>query len=446
MHIHILGIGGTFMSGLALLARAAGFEVTGSDLQCYPPVSDLLAQEGIGFEVGYDDATTALAADLVVIGNVMKRGMPVIETILAARKPYISGPQWLAEHILPRYRVIAISGTHGKTTTTTMTAHILFTAGLNPGFLIGGVAPGFNTSARAGDGPFFVIEADEYDTAFFDKRPKLMHYHPEIAVWNNLEFDHADIYPDLAAIEQQFHYFHRTIPSNGLIIKPSNDPVIDAVLARGEGYCRVESRGIEGVGDWVACLLDPAGRAFEVLYQGDLVATVEWSVIGRFNVENALSAIAASMHAGVSPEDAARALRSFTPPKRRLEMKFQRNGVTVFDDFAHHPTAIMKTLEALRQTNQYQRLVVLLELGSNSMRAGAHAAGLPDALALADEVYLLDTGDDGLCAEVAHCYRFRSVPEMVTQVTKVLRPNDAVIIMSNRGFGNIQQLLVNTMR
>ena len=355
MHLHILGISGTFMSALALLARDAGHKVTGSDANCYPPVSDLLAAKNITWTEGYEDTRLALQADLVIVGNAIKRGMPVLEAVMEAGKPYTSGPQWLAENILSQYQVIAVSGTHGKTTTTSMIAWILHQAGLNPGFLIGGVSSDFKTSACLGPGKWFVIEADEYDSAFFDKRPKFMHYRPKIAILNNLEFDHADIYPDLAAIQLQFHYLLRTIPASGVAIKPYNDKALNEVIGRGK-YSRIEELALDGDTQWSAKLLEENGSTFKVLHQGKEVAEVNWPLIGRFNVENGLAALAASVNAGVSPKTAAEALERFTPVKRRLEVRSNKHGITVYDDFAHHPTAIMRTVDALKQSNRHQRI------------------------------------------------------------------------------------------
>ena len=446
MHLHILGLSGTFMSALALLAREAGFEVTGSDAHCYPPVSDLLAANGITWTEGYEDSTQALKADCVVVGNAIKRGMPVIEAVLDANQPYTSGPQWLAEHILPRYKVLAVAGTHGKTTTTSMLAFILHKAGLQPGFLIGGVSSDFSTSARLGQGKWFVIEADEYDSAFFDKRPKFMHYRPNIAILNNLEFDHADIYADLPAIQQQFHYFLRTIPASGLVIKPRDDRALNEVLTRGQ-FCNVEEIALSGDATWRAELLDEAGQAFKVWHLGRVVAEVHWSLIGRFNVENGLAAIAASARAGVKPSVAAAALEAFTPVKRRLEVKSNRHGVTVYDDFAHHPTAIGKTLDALKQSLRHQRIFVVLEFASYTMRTGVHVDDMAQALAFADGVYVLNPSEFNL-SDVAKTWRclYQGLPTagaIVDAVTKMVQPGDAVVVMSNRGFDNIHQRLTS---
>lgn len=447
-HLHILGLSGTFMSALALLARDAGYKVTGSDAHCYPPVSDLLKAKGIAWTEGYDDSSLALQADLVIVGNAIKRGMPVLEAVLNEGKPYTSGPQWLAEHILSRYKVIAVSGTHGKTTTTSMIAWILDRAGFNPGFLIGGVATDFNTSSCLGKGDWFVIEADEYDSAFFDKRPKFMHYRPQIAILNNLEFDHADIYENLAAIQLQFHYFLRTIPSNGVAIKPKEDQALNEVLARGV-YSEIQDLSVLGNAQWSAQLLDASGSSFKVLHLGNEVAQVDWSLIGRFNVENALAAIAASVNAGVDPQLAARALEQFTPVKRRLEVKSKHRDITVYDDFAHHPTAITKTLDALKESKRHERIFVVMEFASYTMRTGVHSKSIPNALAHASETFILKPQDFDLLS-VASEWHFpfkicKDNEEIIKQVVAKARPGDAILVMSNRGFNGIHQQLTQAL-
>ncbi len=447
-HLHILGLSGTFMSALALLARDAGYKVTGSDAHCYPPVSDLLKAKGISWTEGYEDSSLALQADLVIVGNAIKRGMPVLEAVLDSGKNYTSGPQWLAEHILSKYKVIAVAGTHGKTTTTSMIAWILDRAGLNPGFLIGGVATDFNTSSCLGKGEWFVIEADEYDSAFFDKRPKFMHYRPRVAVLNNLEFDHADIYDDLAAIQLQFHYFLRTIPAGGVAIKPRDDQALNEVLARGI-YSQVEELSLSGDAQWSAQLLEESGSSFKVLHLGKEVAQVNWSLIGRFNVENALAAIAASFNAGVDPKQAAKALEQFTPVKRRLEIKSNNNGITVYDDFAHHPTAITKTLDALKLSKRHERIFVVMEFASYTMRTGVHSKSMPTALANADETYILEPQDFNLAA-VASQWSFphkicKNNEEIIKNVVSKARPGDAILVMSNRGFNGIHQQLTEAL-
>ncbi|BCA95801.1 UDP-N-acetylmuramate--L-alanyl-gamma-D-glutamyl-meso-2,6-diaminoheptandioate ligase [Legionella antarctica] len=448
MHLHILGLSGTFMSALALLARDAGYKVTGSDANCYPPISDLLAAKGISWTEGYEDATLALQADLVIVGNAIKRGMPVLEAVMEAGKNYTSGPQWLAEHILNKYKVIAVAGTHGKTTTTSMIAWILNQAGLNPGFLIGGVATDFNTSACLGKGEWFVIEADEYDSAFFDKRPKFMHYRPQIAILNNLEFDHADIYSDLPAIQQQFHYLLKTIPGKGIAIKPRDDKALNEVLSWGE-YSPIEEFALSGTAQWSAELLEESGSAFKVLHLGREVAQVHWSLIGRFNIENGLAAIAASVRAGVSPQQAAEALARFTPVRRRLEVKSKRHGITVYDDFAHHPTAITKTIDALKRSKRHQRIFAVMEFASYTMRTGIHAREMAYALAQVDGAYILDPKDFNLQDTLTQwtCpYKICSNnDEIVKAIASTVRDGDAVLVMSNRGFNGIHQQLINSI-
>lgn len=445
MHLHILGIGGTFMSALALLAREAGFEVTGSDANCYPPVSNLLQAKDISWTEGFDDCTQALKADCVIIGNAIKRGMPVLEAVLNAGKNYTSGPQWLAENILPRYRVMSVAGTHGKTTTTSMLAYILREAGQDPGFLIGGVVPDFNTNASLGKGDFFVIEADEYDSAFFDKRPKLMHYRPELAILTNLEFDHADIYANLEAIQQQFHYYLKTIPGKGVVIKPRDDAAINTVVARGV-FSNIESMALDGTSDWRAEVLDESGSAFRIWHKGNMLAEVNWSLIGRFNVENGLAAIAASTHAGIDVAEASRLLERFTPVKRRLEVKSDRQGITIYDDFAHHPTAIAKTIGALRQSRRHKRILAVLEFASFTMRSGAHAESMAKALAQVDCAFVLSPQQFDLASLAKNwtCpyHILPSVSAIIDVLVDKVQEGDAVLIMSNRGFDDIHQQLI----
>jgi UDP-N-acetylmuramate: L-alanyl-gamma-D-glutamyl-meso-diaminopimelate ligase len=448
MHLHILGIGGTFMSALALLAQDSGYTVTGSDAQCYPPISDLLKTKGIGWIEGYDEVDLALKADVVIVGNAIKRGMPVLEEVIKLGKNYTSGPQWLAENILLNYQVIAVSGTHGKTTTTSMLAWILEKAGLNPGFLIGGVSSDFKTSARLGTGQWFVIEADEYDSAFFDKRPKFMHYRPRIAILNNLEFDHADIYPNLEAIQQQFHYLLRTIPQNGLVIKPRDDKALNEVVARGQ-YSPIEELALDGDAQWSAKLIEDNGSVFKVLHRGEEVAEVKWALMGRFNVENGLAALVASMHAGVSPKIAAGALEEFTPVKRRLEVKSNKHGITVYDDFAHHPTAIRCTIDALKRSKKHARIFAVLEFASYTMRMGMHASEIGQALAPVQSAYILKPHDFNLDETLGKwgCpYRIcKNIDEIVNEVTRQVQEGDAVLVMSNRGFNGIHEKLIHSI-
>lgn len=439
MHLHVLGVGGTFMSALALFARKLGFKVTGSDANCYPPVSDLLAAEGVTWTEGYTDTTDALAADCVVVGNAIMRGMPVIEAVLDARRPYISGPQWLAENVLSRYRVLAVAGTHGKTTTTSMLTFILEQAGLSPSFLIGGVASHFETNARLSEGEWFVIEADEYDSAFFDKRPKFMHYHPECAIFNNLEFDHADIYADLAAIQQQVHYFLKTIPPKGELLYPRDDVALKEVMDKGV-FSHASSMAITGDAVWRIQLLDDVGSHFQILHQNEVVAEINWDLIGQFNAENALAAFAASMYAGVEPEAAARALEHFIPVKRRLEVRMDTYGIKLYDDFAHHPTAIEKTIQALKQQGKYQRVLVVLELASHSMRMGVHGERIERALAGADGVYILTEKASGSWPE---SWATSDMKEpLVNAVSAVAKAGDAIVVMSNRSLEAVHQGLI----
>lgn len=442
MHLHVLGIGGTFMSALALLAREAGFQVTGSDANCYPPVSTLLEAKGITWTEGYTDATHALAADCVVVGNAVKRGMPVMEAVLDAGKPYISGPQWLAENILSRYRVIAVAGTHGKTTVTSMLAFILDQAGLNPGFLIGGVATNFETSACLGDGAWFVIEADEYDSAFFDKRPKFMHYRPECAILNNLEFDHADIYPNLAAIQQQVHYFLKTMPPKGEVFFPRDDKNLTEVMEKG-AFCHVSTMACSGQAVWRAELLDASGMHFCVFHHDERVAEIKWDLMGQFNIENALAALAASVHAGVKPAVAARALEQFSPVKRRLELRMNAHNIKLYDDFAHHPTAMEKTVAAIKLRGEHERVLAIVEFASYSMRTGVHGTRPIEALCDANEVYVLNreanASKELLKSYPNHWHVFTSVETLVKAVGDEAQAGDALLVMSNRSLETVHQ-------
>jgi UDP-N-acetylmuramate: L-alanyl-gamma-D-glutamyl-meso-diaminopimelate ligase len=441
MHLHILGISGTFMSALAILAKELGYKVTGNDTNCYPPVSTLLAQSDITYIEGYDEVDTALKSDLIVVGNFMRRAMPIVEAVLNADKPYISGPDWVWQEILATRRVIAVAGTHGKTTTTSMIAWILEYAGLNPGFLIGGVASNFNTSARLGSGSWFVIEADEYDTAFFDKRPKFMHYRPEIVVLNNLEFDHADIYADLAAIKLQFTYLLRTVPGKGKVIAPSRDKNLAEVLASAD-YLDVELTGVGTASQGHFQAIVDAENNFVILQQGIEVAQVKWSLLGHFNVENALASFAASIHAGVTPEVAARALEAFVPVKRRLEVVYDHNGITIYDDFAHHPTAIANTIQALQANKRHERVLAVIELGSYTMRAGVHGDKVLEAAANADAAYLFAYDDkfnvEGIPQNI---HIFRDFSELFAALQANIKLGDAVLVMSNRGFNGIHDKL-----
>ncbi|QKT03201.1 UDP-N-acetylmuramate:L-alanyl-gamma-D-glutamyl-meso-diaminopimelate ligase [Ectothiorhodospiraceae bacterium 2226] len=449
MHIHILGICGTFMGGAALLARALGHRVTGSDANVYPPMSTLLAEQGIDVSSGYEPAHLEPAPDLVVIGNALSRGNPAVEHVLDRGLRYTSGPAFLADHVLAERWVLAVAGTHGKTTTSSMLAWILEDAGLAPGFLIGGVPRNFGVSARLGDTPFFVVEADEYDTAFFDKRSKFVHYRPRTAVLNNLEFDHADIFPDLAAIQRQFHHLVRTVPGSGLIIAPHDDPALDQVLAEG-CWTPVERSGDPG--GWHARLTQPDGSAFEV-WQGEQPhGTVRWGLLGAHNVQNALHALLAARHAGVAIEQGCAALGRFESVKRRLELRGEIGGVAVYDDFAHHPTAIATTLQGLRRRAPARRLVALLEPRSNTMRMGVHKDSLADSLREADAVFLYAPPDlgwslEGVAQALGEAAQVHdSVDALVAAVVDGAGPDDHIVVMSNGAFGGVHERLLAALK
>jgi UDP-N-acetylmuramate: L-alanyl-gamma-D-glutamyl-meso-diaminopimelate ligase len=449
MRIHILGICGTFMAGIAQLAQQAGHEVTGSDLNVYPPMSTQLEAQGIRLMHGYSPDNIDPEVDCVIVGNVIRRGNPAMEYVLEKNIPYISGPQWLAENILKERWVLAISGTHGKTTTSSMLTWVLESAGLNPGFLIGGVPENFGISARIGSHPFFVIEADEYDSAFFDKRSKFIHYHPKTLILNNLEFDHADIFPDLAAIKQQFHYLVRTVPGNGLIIRHARDNNIEDVLNKG---CWTPTVTFSGeYGHWRARLLNPDGSRFEVFTGDALVGEVHWSLLGQHNVENALAAISAAHHAGVLVQRALEALSSFKNVKRRLEIKGQANGMTLYDDFAHHPTAIATTLAGLRAKVGDARIIAILEFGSYTMRSGVHKDHIKSALSAADIVVCKQPEESSW--DLASILKefpqptalYENVDLIVESLVKQLKTGDHIVVMSNSGFGGIHQKLLNAL-
>lgn len=448
MHIHILGIGGTFMGGLALLARELGHQVTGTDAAMYPPMSTQLANQGIICQEGYSPANLAkLHPDQIIIGNSLSRGNPAVEYVLNQSFSYTSGPQWLADHLLSNRWVLAVAGTHGKTTTTSLLAWILETAGLQPGFLIGGIAKNFGLSARLGQSPFFVVEADEYDTAFFDKRPKLLHYRPRTAIINNLEFDHADIYPDLAAIQQQMHYFIRTIPGEGLLIH-KQQASIQTVLAQG---CWSFTEMIGGEGShWQARALTADNSEFEVYHSGQLQGKVNWSLIGQHNVENGLAAIAAAQHAGVPIRLACEALASFRGVKRRLELRGNIKEISIYDDFAHHPTAIAMTLHALRQKVGLLPITVVLELRSNTMRMGIHQHTLAAALQEANKVLIYEGSNlewslSGVTNSLKNAKIFTSIPALIDEIKQTSQPGEQILIMSNGGFENIHQRLLTAL-
>ena len=455
MHIHILGICGTFMGGIAVLAKAAGHRVTGCDANVYPPMSTQLEAQGIELIQGFDPSQTSLQPDVYVIGNVVTRGNPLMEEILNQGLPYISGPQWLAENVLQGKWVLAVAGTHGKTTTSSMLAWVLEYAGLAPGFLIGGVPENFGVSARLPQtprqdpqsvSPFFVIEADEYDTAFFDKRSKFVHYRPRTAVLNNLEFDHADIFEDLAAIEKQFHHLVRTVPQQGLVIANQQDS-LDRVLARG---CWSAVERIDTANGWQVQNVDAQGR-FDVYFNGERQGNVSWELLGEHNRNNALAVIAAARHVGVAPCIAIEALSEFKNVKRRMEVKGVVNDVTVYDDFAHHPTAIATTVAGLRAKVGAARILAVLEPRSNTMKLGVMKEALPDSLRDADAVfcYASNLGWDAAAAlaSIQHkAQTFDDLAQLVAAVRAMVQPGDHVLVMSNGGFGGVHQKLLQALQ
>ena len=448
MHIHILGICGTFMGGLALLARELGYEVSGSDAGVYPPMSTQLEQAGIQLHEGYTEDALEPAPDLVVIGNALSRGNAAVEYVLDRHLPYISGPQFLSEHVLKDRWVLAVAGTHGKTTTASMLAQILDQCGLAPGFLIGGVAEDFGISARLGNAPFFVVEADEYDTAFFDKRSKFVHYQPRTLIINNLEFDHADIFDDLAAIQKQFHHLIRIVPSNGLIIHPQSVPAIDDMLVMG-CWTPCETFSADGKASWQCVSASSAYDRFDVSVEQQLAGSLQWSHAGKHNANNALAAIAAARHAGVPVVEAIKALSEFKGVKRRMELSGEVNGVRVFDDFAHHPTAIATTLQGARQCLRGEgRLIAVLEPRSNTMRMGIHKTTLAKSLQEADQIFLLTPNDiDWSLDEVVNTLgdkanSFAAIDDLLAAVLAQASPDDDIVVMSNGAFGGIHGRLL----
>jgi len=439
------------MGGLAILAREAGFEVEGCDANVYPPMSTQLQEQGITLKQGYSAGHLDPAPDQLVVGNAMSRGNAAIEYMLNQGMRYTSGPQWLAEQLLQDRWVLAVAGTHGKTTTASMLAWILEVAGLKPGFLIGGVPSNFGLSARLGESPFFVVEADEYDTAFFDKRSKFVHYRPRTLVLNNLEFDHADIFPDLAAIERQFHHLLRVVPGTGLLVVNANDANLSRVLDMG-CWTPVESVSAAGSpAQWQAQPIADDGSHFAVLLDGQRQGEVKWSQLGAHNVHNALSAISAARHVGVPVEQAIEALNRFTGVKRRLEVRGEVNGVTVYDDFAHHPTAIASTLAGLRSHRGGGRLLAILEPRSNTMRLGIHRDQLARSLSDADAVWIYLPDDlswdiDEVTASLAvPSVVSDDVDELVASIVEQTRAGDKLLVMSNGGFGGIHEKLLTAL-
>ena len=442
-HLHILGICGTFMGGIAAIAKAAGYRVTGCDANVYPPMSDQLRSLGIELTEGFDEQQLRIRPDVWVIGNVVMRGTPLMEAILDRGERYVSGPQWLAEQVLQGKHVLAIAGTHGKTTASAMLAWVLERAGHSPGFLIGGVPMDFPVSARHTKSPFFVIEADEYDTAFFDKRSKFVHYRPRTAVLNNLEYDHADIFDDLAAIERQFHHLVRTVPRAGLVIANGSDSALKRVLTQGV-WSPVE--WFAAAGAWEAGPADADG-AFEIAWQGKPVGRVRWQLLGEHNRLNALAVVAAARNAGVEPAVAIEALGAFSGVRRRMQARGEARGVTVYDDFAHHPTAIRTTVEGLRQRIGKSRILAVLEPRSNTMKRGVMKDELPSSLREADRIYIYNAGLGWDARAVfaplgarARCEE--SVEALVAAVAAEAKPGDHVLVMSNGGFGGIHEKLL----
>ena len=458
MHIHILGVCGTFMGGVAVLARQAGHQVTGSDANVYPPMSTQLEEQGISLMQGYDVAhlksTLGHAIDQIVVGNVMSRGNAAIEYMLNRGMSYTSGPQWLAENVLRDRWVLAVAGTHGKTTTSSMLAWILEYAGLNPGFLIGGVPTNFGVSARLGASPFFVVEADEYDTAFFDKRSKFVHYHPRTVILNNLEFDHADIFENLDAIKKQFHHLVRIVPGEGLLVINGEDENLVDVLSKG-CWTPTEFFAEDAVANksvtWRSIDVSADGKTFGVSNNGIDCGTTNNHLLGRHNRLNALAAIAAARHAGVPVGHSIEALKHFKGVKRRMELRGEIKGVRIYDDFAHHPTAIVETLSGLRAVARSARIWAVLEPRSNTMRMGAHKQQLASSLKLADRVVMYQPEDidwdmQSIVTEIGpRAKLLRSIDDIVGLLAKEVRPGDHVLVMSNGGFGGVHQKILDAL-
>ena len=455
MRIHILGICGTFMGGLALIARQLGHEVSGSDANVYPPMSNQLTDEGIQLFDGYDPAHLKARTDLVIIGNALSRGNQVVEHVLDQGLSYTSGPGFLADHVLQGRWVLAVAGTHGKTTTSCMLAWILEYAGLKPGFLIGGVPHNFTASARLGSVPFFVVEADEYDSAFFDKRSKFIHYRPRTLIMNNLEYDHADIFPDLEAIKRQFHHLVRTVPGNGLIVMPADDQALHDVIKQG---CWTPLKYFTDVAAYVTderwnCRnISPQSDGFDVYHGEHRMGRVEWPFIGQHNIRNALAAIAAAQHAGVLPQHAIRALSEFRGVKRRMEKRATIDGITIYDDFAHHPTAISATLDGLRRKVGKARIIAVVEPRSNTMRMGVYKDALAPSLLEADQAVLYQPPEikwrmkDAIAPIGPKGHVFDTIDEIVLYLRMHAQSGDHIVIMSNGVFGGLQTKLIEAMQ
>ncbi|MFK5913959.1 MAG: UDP-N-acetylmuramate:L-alanyl-gamma-D-glutamyl-meso-diaminopimelate ligase [Woeseiaceae bacterium] len=450
MHIHILGICGTFMGGLALLARELGHTVSGSDANVYPPMSTQLQEQGITLMQGYAPEHLTPAPDLVVIGNALSRGNSAVEAVLEKGLRYTSGAQWLLDYVIQDKWVLAVAGTHGKTSTASLLAWLLEDNNMAPGFLIGGIPTNFGVSARLGDTPFFVVEADEYDTAFFDKRSKFVHYHPRTLILNNLEYDHADIFPNIEAIQTQFHHLLRTVPANGLVISHADSEYLDQTIEKG-CWTPIEYFSGETKSGWQAKPISEDGLEFDVLLNSEKVATAKWSMLGEHNMQNALAAIAAARHVGVPAALSVESLTGFKGIKRRMEILAVINGVTVYDDFAHHPTAIEVTLDGLRKNVGSKKIIAILEPRSNTMKMGVHNTTLANSLKQADEVYLyLAEGvnlelEKNLRTESEAINVFSSIQAIIDTVIKSIKHGDHILIMSNGGFEGIHQKIIDQL-
>jgi UDP-N-acetylmuramate: L-alanyl-gamma-D-glutamyl-meso-diaminopimelate ligase len=463
MHIHILGICGTFMGGVAVLAKQLGHRVTGQDANVYPPMSSQLENQGIKLIQGFNEDILyePNRPDIVIIGNALSRGNPAVEYILNNKINYTSGAQWLADNILKDQWVLAVAGTHGKTTTSSMLAWVLEYAGLKPGFLIGGIPENFGVSSRSSEAGFFVVEADEYDTAFFDKRSKFVHYHPRTVIINNIEFDHADIFADLDAIETQFHYLIRTIPAQGLIVHPANDACVQRVLDKGcWSFCEtIDLNGETNNNNpayWQAQIIENKngnqdGSCFNLICQGDVVGTINWDLIGMHNVSNALTAIAAARHVGIPVKYAIEALAEFKNVKRRMELKGEINHIRVYDDFAHHPTAIAMTIDGLRKQVGKERIIAIVEPRSNTMKMQIHNQQLPQAFEQADKLFLYlpegyEDKFDYLQQQLADkMLAFTNIEQMSEEIVAMSQPNDHLLVMSNGSFGGIHQKILDAL-
>lgn len=446
MHIHILGICGTFMGGIAAIAKALGHTVTGCDSNVYPPMSTQLESLGISLTEGFGAEQFTPQPDLVVIGNALSRGNSAVEYVLDRNIPYTSGPQWLLENVLKDRWVLAVAGTHGKTTTSSMLAWILEFSDMHPGFLIGGIPQNFAVSARLGASPFFVIEADEYDSAFFDKRSKFLHYHPRTVILNNLEFDHADIFDSLADIQKQFHHLLRTVPNNGLVLVPQTDNNLTRVLDMG-CWTPVQMLGK----DWQLGHVADDGSKFEISFKGQIQGSVSWQLLGQHNIDNAVMAIAAAHHVGVPIPIALEALAQFVNVKRRMEIKAVVNDITVYDDFAHHPTAIKTTLKGLRAKVGTQRILAVLEPRSNTMKLGVHKDTLARSWSAADQIFIFEPShlnwsmNELLAQSDITALLYKDLDKLVKSIVTYAKPGDHIVVMSNGSFGGIHRLLLEQL-